>query len=521
LVAAISAFITEASSVDADLFVVATTRPQGYRDEFSEALHTATFRLTEFSESEALAYAESIINIRSQEDPLLATQVTDRLFYAVHQRLTQRLMTSPLQVTIMTALAERAVELPTTRYELFDAYYSTIYDREVGKSEEFRRLAKLRSHIDFLHEQAGLLLQVRGEDPSEPDPLLPQQEVARVLRKRLRKAGFEEAESRQRTEELLALASDRIVLLVSPHGNNYGFEVRSIQEYMAARALTEGADEVIIKRLQVLIPSAHWRNVWLLAAGRIFELREHLSAQLIEMIQEHDVADVEQIVTRSGAGLAADLYLDDIASEFPALRLSILETALTALRDTSADKDPAAISVVMASVGEGGGYEQKAINCIDALSQESLSNGATKLLNEYRHSPDPIGRQARESLSLGRNYSKPKERDDRDRAFVLASYVAPTIKEPAAGAEKTAVELFVDRLSEAADNSPMAVASRSGDAAASPQTFYSVLDDAEVRAVLVATIGKIQEREPDIAYYATAMLRYRASRLARGHELPL
>lgn len=517
---AIGAFVTETSSVNADLFVVGTTRPQGYQDEFSEVLDMGTAILAEFSESEALEYAEAIISLRSDDDPEQATQVTLRLIDAIHQRLTQRLMTTPLQVTIMTALAERAVDLPTTRYELFDSYYSTIYDREVGKTPSFKKLRKMRSHIDFLHEQAGLGLQIRNERPAAADRLLSRKELSRMLLGRLRNAGFDAVKADLTTKDLLRLASERLVLLISPHGKMHGFEVRSIQEYMAARAITEGPDEVVLARLRVILPSAHWRNTWLLAAGRLLETREHLGQQLVDLVKEADHGDYVARAVKAGASLAADLYNDGLAFDFPHLRSSILETALERMSDTAVSMDRSLVELVSMSVGDDE-YEGSLLSKLDEISSRSASNLASKLFSEYRHSPDPIGEQARATLRGGRRYSKPENRAAGSRSFVLGTHLmgSARLESPRPDAADVGFAGILLKNTGAASKAEVTSAADDDLPTTSPEVF-SALESAAVRNLLAKTVDSIRMLEPDVSHYGTLLLRYRESRQLRGDYLP-
>jgi hypothetical protein len=63
--------------------------------------------------------------------------------------------------------------------------------------------------------------------------------------------------------QLLQLARERLVLMV-PRQDGIAFEVRSLAEFFAARALMAGEDAA--DKLQTLAPSAHWRHTWLLVS---------------------------------------------------------------------------------------------------------------------------------------------------------------------------------------------------------------------------------------------------------------
>jgi hypothetical protein len=99
---------------------------------------------------------------------------------------------------------------------------------------------------------------------------------------------------------------------------------------MAARAITQGPDAEVVRRLRVAAPSAHWRNVWLLAVSRTFDVKEHLRPQVLGSLSE---LGAEAIPFRVGLAseLAADLLADEVATDSPATRLQLASVLLTVL----------------------------------------------------------------------------------------------------------------------------------------------------------------------------------------------
>jgi hypothetical protein len=504
VLAAISDFLLETSHENSDVFVVATSRPQGYRGEFDEAVHTTELRLLELTEREALDYTETIVSARQEDDPDLQGQILERLLGAINARLTQRLMTTPLQVTIMAALAERAVDLPTTRYELFDAYYATIYDREIGKSAESRRLRVLRSHVDHLHERAGILLHRRAESAGGSDQLLRTGEVKRVLERRLSSAGFVGSDIRSMVDELLTLASDRLVLLVSPHGRSWGFEVRSIQEYMAARALTEGSDEEVVHRLDVLLRSSHWRNVWLLAAGRLFKSREHLRDELLSLLEHADSFSEDAALSLAGADLAVDLYNDELAADFPATRKAILRRGLQLLGDTSQRMSIELTDAIALAQAEDSTYGDVLNEALEQIAAQSVSNLATRLLSQYRHDRSAFGGLARRMSAGGRTYSKPEERSLESRGFVLSTHLER------ADAQAVQSQLLIGELETFEPPVRFSGAAEQGARGAHvPKRVLDLLDEPELRLVVARAARALRHNEPDVAQFAVELLRER------------
>ena len=116
---------------------------------------------------------------------------------------------------------------------------------------------------------------------------------------------------------LVRAATQRLVLLVPRGREHVGFEIRSLQEFLTARALVGGSDQTVIDRLQVLAASAHWRNPWLFAAGRLFAEREPLRDSVVMVLDHVDVSGPLARLWSPGAQLALDLVDDDIAANAP------------------------------------------------------------------------------------------------------------------------------------------------------------------------------------------------------------
>jgi hypothetical protein len=316
----VSDFLTDAAAADADLMVVATTRPQGYAWEFSPAFYDH-LQLRPLERREALGYARRLAAVRHAGDPDLEAQVVARVANAAEDPITARLLRSPLQVTIMSFLLERRVRVPQDRHGLFDAYYQTIYDREAAKPGPVGLLLdQQRSNVNLLHEQVGLLLQIRAERGGDAEALLPRQDLHDLARQRLREEGHADLDAERLAAQLVAAATRRLVLLVPLTADAVGFEVRSLQEFMAARALLRGDSTLVLERLRRLAPSAHWRNTWLLAAGRAFTHHEHLRDPIVTLLEDVDTDSLLAMLVAPGAQLAMDVLDDDIAAQAPRYR---------------------------------------------------------------------------------------------------------------------------------------------------------------------------------------------------------
>jgi hypothetical protein len=124
VVRTVSDFLVDAASRAADVVVVATTRPQGYADEFDPS-DFARLELAELSTHQALRYADRLALERHPDNLDMRTHIRKRLEEASETAMIARLMRTPLQVTIMSRLLEGRQRVPQERYALFNAYFNT------------------------------------------------------------------------------------------------------------------------------------------------------------------------------------------------------------------------------------------------------------------------------------------------------------------------------------------------------------------------------------------------------------
>jgi hypothetical protein len=364
LIERISDFLIEAASVDADLLVIATTRPQGYSGEFVSD-HYEHLHLMPLNRRQALAFARKLADVRLNDDPDAHRNVMERIAEAADETMTARLMRTPLQVTIMSLLLEGRARVPQHRYGLFDAYYETLYNREVAKSTSTARLLEHhRRTVNELHERVGVRLQVQAEANGKADAALPHQEFETLARELLDKDEFPAPEAADLAAKIAEAATRRLVLLVPKNIDDVGFDVRSLQEFMAARAVTSGADGQVMIRLKQLALSAHWRNTWLLATGRIAAARSHLVDSVILLLDEIDTESYLSLYLAPASALALDLLDDKFAAPSPRVEKLLLKKAAEVLRR------PPDLAVVQAA------------DVLQRVSVDGESSGATGFISD-------------------------------------------------------------------------------------------------------------------------------------------
>lgn len=276
LIADIESFVNEAESNDFDTLVVVTTRPTGYDADLSKSVFEQ-IDLADLSIAEALTYGRQITRARVPDEQARRDGIIKLLEEAASEESLQRLLRTPLQVLIMTIIAEAARQFAPSRFELFWGYYNTVEQRERGKTllGYATLIRNHRSEVLDLHCRAGLLLQQRAETAVGSESALTPDDLQNLAWSVLKDAGHDPAgRDKDLLAQIITAVTHRLVLLAPRHGGGYGFDVRSLQELMAARELTTGKIEDALVRLKALGASPHWRNTLLFAIGRYFAERQ-------------------------------------------------------------------------------------------------------------------------------------------------------------------------------------------------------------------------------------------------------
>jgi len=336
VIAAIHNFLSEARDVEADLMIVASSRPDGYAGEF-DGDEVAHKYLQPLSKEQALACAQRYVNAKTaSKGDQRAKEAMETLTHAVDNPLIAKLMCSPLQVTFMVTVVAASGKPSDSRWQLFSDYYRIIYERELHKAvPPFDvALSERRSDIGTLHHRVGFILQCRAESSGETQADISIAEFERLVIDCLEENGLSQSELENQKELIIGAANQRLVFLTSRTPGRLSFDVRSLQEYMAAACLTNNADsDVIIQRLNTIAHSAYWRNTLLFAIGRFF-VDEHLRSQRDKIrlfCEDLNYGDDEQVQTKLGSYLALEILESGIIGNMPLIIRSLTTCALKLL----------------------------------------------------------------------------------------------------------------------------------------------------------------------------------------------
>jgi chorismate mutase len=398
LIERVTELVTNADADDCDLCVVLTTRPMG----FTEAITPAHFRridLDYLQPDEAVRYGTLVTKIRLRNDLDRMDKVTRQLQSAATDEALQNLLRTPLQVLIMTIIIGASGNLAPDRFSLFWGYYETIFRRERDKQTGFSRI--LQEHgqqIQQLHERIGFELQARSEVGSRSDAALTDQELRNITWDVLHHAGFKPSGADADLLTKIVNAATRRLVLIAPRGDEgYGFDVRSLQELMAAMYVTTGPLDVVMRRLRVAAASPHWRNTWIFAAGHLFSVpQEHQQQALIELVETIDERAHERLggIVPIGPRLALDVIDDGMARSLPKWRDRLIVHGLRTLW-TPPSTDLLDTAHILARFADTGEPQRHTIaeSLRDALAGPTVARLTASLiqreLKQYKTSSSP------------------------------------------------------------------------------------------------------------------------------------
>jgi hypothetical protein len=334
LIEEIEQFASMVDEQNADVLIVVTTRPSGYDNDL-DPKHFDRLDLDYLRISEALRYGELVTINRLRSDQTRAEQVVKALRTAAIDPTLRLLMRTPLQVAILSIIVEGG-QPPADRYGLFWEYYETVLKRERAKPTEFADVLKKHATVvTRLHERVGFALQAKSEVAEGSAATITRSSLERILKDDLAARGFDlDGNDVGLVDEVNRAGADRLLLIGPQSDGDLGFDVRSVQELMAARYLTSGDDEEVCRVLRIAAPSPHWRNTWLFAAGRIFiEDAPHRQDQLLHLLQTLDQDEHARLslVSPVGPYLALELVGEGIAENVPRTHVAFLKESFKVL----------------------------------------------------------------------------------------------------------------------------------------------------------------------------------------------
>lgn len=364
LIERVTEFVNDAEGDRCDVLVVLTTRPVGYTENIAPD-HFERIDLDYLELKEAVRYGALATAVRLRADSDRIERVLRRLRQASEDESLQHLLRTPLQVLILTIIVDGAGQLAPDRYSLFRGYYDTVFRRERDKPAGLTRM--LQEHgqqIQQLHERVGFELQARSEAGDRSNATLTPDELRQIAWLVLDEAGFKPAgKDAALLGNIIDAATRRLVLIAPRDNDGYGFDVRSLQELMAAMHLTTGPADEVSNRLRAAAASPFWRNTWLFAAGQLFSTPQRHQHEalvtLIETIDHHTDSRLGGVIP-IGPRLALDMIDDGMARAYPRWRDRLIAHGMRVLHEPR-PPDLAAIAKYLVRFANTGEEQRNAV----------------------------------------------------------------------------------------------------------------------------------------------------------------
>jgi hypothetical protein len=329
----INGIVSEVAQLGADVLFVLTTRPQGYNNDLDKDLWEH-WELIDLPVERALAYTTALAVAKYSDDRPRRERIGRALQAASVASTTSRLLVTPLQATILFLIVDTGGSAPTARWDLFNEYFEVLKRREKAKPGEIgKAIERNWAHLGPIHQAIGLILQAKSEVEGGAGSKMTIEDVNSVLTSHFASLGFSGTALIERVADLYKLALHRLVLLAAKDEGFVQFDVRSLQEFMAASALTAGETADVENRLEALAGLAHWRHVWLIAASRCFadDAYTYRRLSVIALPRALETNDLDRAV-ENGARLALELFRDGIGVEHPTARIILAKHAIEGLR---------------------------------------------------------------------------------------------------------------------------------------------------------------------------------------------
>lgn len=416
VIEAIQEFLNEARDLECDLQIIASSRPDGYAGEFDGG-EVAHRYLHPLSAARAIRCAEKYVHAKiAKKDDHRAAEVLATLRASIDNPLIAKLMYSPLQVTFMVTVVAASGKPSESRWRLFSEYYKTIYERELQKAVPpfDKALSARRSDIDALHHRVGFILQNRAEVSGGTQSDMPITEFRSLVGECLSELGLTSELLTQEVEMIVGAANERLVFLTSRTPGRLSFDVRSLQEYMAAACLTNTDSTEAISRLTQIGHSAYWRNVTMFGVGRFFDepqLRNQRD-KIRLLCEDLNLQPGQKERGLIGSRLAADLLSSGVMGDVPVFSRALGKIALELLEFPPADGEQDATSLAGIYKAEMQVEYQHAISLRLGQSETDRSIAAWWVLNHLIENNVPWA-------SALWNSHWPKE-VDRQRAILIS-----------------------------------------------------------------------------------------------------
>jgi hypothetical protein len=495
LIQRITEFVNNAEAENCDVFVVLTTRPIGYTENIAPT-QFERIDLDYLEPAEAVRYGVLATKVRLRGDVDRIEKVVKQLRQAAEDEALRNLLRTPLQVLILTIIVDGAGQLAPDRYSLFWGYYETVFKRERDKQGGLHHmLQEYGQQIQLLHERVGFELQVRSESGDRSFATLTPDELKQITWQVLDEAGFKPSGKDGHLLDSIFVAATQRLVLIAPRGDDgYGFDVRSLQELMAAMQLTTGPLTEVIERLRRAAASPHWRNTWIFAAGRLFAIpQSHQHEAVVNLVESVDEGADDRLgkIAPIGPRLALEVIDDGMARSLPKWRERLIAHGLRVLSEPMAADLPA-ICRVLVRFADAGDDQRKAVaeGLRDALGGSAAARAtAERVQTLVPAMAEEVG-AGTDALGLSGVRKRPNAVAPADSPDGWEDFDAEVATHPATGE----ANLLLVRAADALRRMTAAGSGQDSDA----EAVVNALSDDAVAKALAFALAHVVDHEPEL-----------------------
>lgn len=304
-----------------DAIIIATTRPQGYTDEF-DSNKFEHLTLCELEDNQCITYINKLL-VQIENSIKEQTTILNKLSTAIRDETTRKLMRTPLQTTIMTLLVRGGGEPAHNKFQLFREYYDTIVKREKQKGMPLIR--EYERQIREIHYRLAFYLQQSSESSNNPSAYLEFSHFNSFVKDYfINEEQYDECEAHKIAADISKSVTERLVFMTEIQSEKIGFVIRSMQEFFAANFILNKNEDKIIAAEKEMAKNVYWRNTLLFLIGGIHSsgktsLLERTISLLLNL-NGHDLSPIEaqyapNSILKTGSWLSLDILREDIFSD--------------------------------------------------------------------------------------------------------------------------------------------------------------------------------------------------------------
>ncbi|MDD5548842.1 MAG: hypothetical protein PHI79_04490 [Sulfurovaceae bacterium] len=311
----------ELKTVNCDAVIIATTRPQGYTNEFDQSKFQH-FRLNDLDDETCLTYLNNLVSNTANSDDDKTRQLKI-LKEALDAEVTSNIMRTPLQATIMAILVKSGGKPSKDKFSLFNDYYQTMLKREKQK-HVLKIISEHEDYINEIHYLLGNKLQLSSQKQENSSAYLDKDNFKNLVEEYFTEQELDSRDKEKYTHEIMEAITERLVFITENQDNKIGFAIRSTQEYFSAMYNVHNrSDKDVVDNIKTISESIYWRNVFIFMIGYMAKNKGYLLDSLDSYLGELNGSDIEfkdvslSKSSKYGALLSLEILSESILSNWP------------------------------------------------------------------------------------------------------------------------------------------------------------------------------------------------------------